>query len=522
MYRLYHGGGGGGVGPATQLSITTQPSSTAQAAIALVTQPVIQLRDASNNAVSQAGVVVSLAINSGTAGLVGTGGGSPINATTDASGVATFADVSLFGAAGTQTLIFTSSGLTSVVSGNIALVAGTLRALSITTQPSATATSGTQLATQPVVQLCDVCANPISQASVVITAVVSGVGTLSGTVTATTNSSGVATFTNLTLTTASTDTLTFTATGLMPITSDPIVVGAGGSIVDTLYLMSNETPGANTVLIDDQRRGNYYLVDADHTSWSTVAPGYAGDIFTTDAVTHRPFPNGAVVNLAAISKNPVFATSDFAETSGVIMSTVQNMASHNLSGADTGGYSEVYVRFYCRFVEAEFYGTNNPPASFLFGASKWLDFNRYGDDAGIWWAALGFNIASEASSTGTLGATSNHGTDTIYSQNQGNNISLAPGKWYFVEVRIKLNTSGNSDGIYQLWVNDGGTTGDFTSQTPTLRASHTGLDFGYGAGGGTTKIGNLWWENWSNASSVGETMRKNMRCDTSGPIGFLP
>src|SRR5205823_10950024 len=40
-------------GAATQLTVTTEPSSTAQSGVAFAQQPVIQLRDASGNPVSQ-------------------------------------------------------------------------------------------------------------------------------------------------------------------------------------------------------------------------------------------------------------------------------------------------------------------------------------------------------------------------------------------------------------------------------------------------------------------------------------
>src|SRR5205807_710987 len=52
-------------GAATQLSLTTQPSSTAQSGVAFAQQPVVQLRDASGNAVSQAQVTVTAAIATG-------------------------------------------------------------------------------------------------------------------------------------------------------------------------------------------------------------------------------------------------------------------------------------------------------------------------------------------------------------------------------------------------------------------------------------------------------------------------
>src|SRR5205814_1553056 len=106
-------------GAATQLAITTQPSASAQNGVAFAQQPVIQLQDASNNAVSQPGVVVTASIATGGGTLGGT-----LTATTNASGVATFANLSITGTAGPRTLTFTASGLTPTTSSSITVGAG--------------------------------------------------------------------------------------------------------------------------------------------------------------------------------------------------------------------------------------------------------------------------------------------------------------------------------------------------------------------------------------------------------------
>src|SRR5205823_6326339 len=72
-------------GAATQLTVTTEPSSTAQSGVPFAQQPVIQVRDASGNPVSQAGVTVTAAIATGGGTLGGT-----LTATTTETGVATF------------------------------------------------------------------------------------------------------------------------------------------------------------------------------------------------------------------------------------------------------------------------------------------------------------------------------------------------------------------------------------------------------------------------------------------------
>jgi len=210
-------------GPATQLTITTQPSSSATSGTPFAQQPVLQLRDASGNPVSQSGVTVTAAIASGGGTLGGT-----TTATTNASGVASFTNLSITGPAGSRTLGFSAAGLTGATSTPVTIGGTTASQLAITTQPSSSATSGTPFAQQPVLQLRDAGGNPVSQSGVTVTAAIaSGGGTLGGTTTATTNASGVASFTDLSITgTAGNRTLSFSSAGLSGATSAAISITA--------------------------------------------------------------------------------------------------------------------------------------------------------------------------------------------------------------------------------------------------------------------------------------------------------
>jgi hypothetical protein len=100
----------------TRLTLTTQPSPSTQSGLTLATQPVIQLRDSSNNAVAQSGVAVTAAIASGGGTLGGT-----TTATTNDSGLVAFSNLSIAGAAGSRTLSFSAEGLTGVRSRPIAV-----------------------------------------------------------------------------------------------------------------------------------------------------------------------------------------------------------------------------------------------------------------------------------------------------------------------------------------------------------------------------------------------------------------
>src|SRR5205823_2157840 len=211
-------------GAATQLSITTQPSSSAQSGTAFAQQPVVQLRDASGNPVGQTGVTVTAAIATGGGTLGGT-----LTATTNASGVARFTDLSITGSAGDRTLSFSATGLSAATSGTITITAGTATQLSITTQPSSSAHSGPASVPPRRSSDLDASGNPVGQTGVTVTAAIAtGGGTLGGTLTATTNASGVASFTDLSITgTAGDRTLSFSATGLTAATSGTITITAG-------------------------------------------------------------------------------------------------------------------------------------------------------------------------------------------------------------------------------------------------------------------------------------------------------
>ena len=111
---------------ATKLAITTQPSTSATSGVAFAQQPVVQLRDSANNAVGKSGVVVTAAIVSGGGTLGGT-----VSATTNASGVAMFTNLSISGVDGARTLGFSATGLTGAVSSSISV-----------TTPTTTVTSG--------------------------------------------------------------------------------------------------------------------------------------------------------------------------------------------------------------------------------------------------------------------------------------------------------------------------------------------------------------------------------------------
>ncbi|HSR92224.1 MAG TPA: hypothetical protein VLK88_13035 [Gemmatimonadales bacterium] len=232
----------GTAGAAAALVITTQPSGAVNG-VALTSQPVVALHDGFGNPVSQAGVAVSAAIATGG----GTLGGTSTIAT-NASGVATFTNLSLAGTTGNRTLSFSATGLTGATSASFNLTVGSATALKMVTQPSTSANNGSAFATQPRVRLVDAGGNAVSQAGVAVT--VSRTPTtagLGGTLSVNTNVNGVAAFTNLSLTGAVGNyTLGFAATGLTSATSSSIALNAGAAANIVALSPLNQTTGVGT------------------------------------------------------------------------------------------------------------------------------------------------------------------------------------------------------------------------------------------------------------------------------------
>jgi adhesin/invasin len=184
----------------------------------------VQLSDALGNAVAQAGVAVSATA------VITPGGGAPLASTetSDAQGIVSFSLPAYVGPRGSATITLTASGFTPLALPPISFVTGPAAMLSIVTQPSATAPSGSTFAVQPMVTITDAGANSLAVAGTMVTVfIASGGGVLGGTTSVTTDATGAAVFTDLSITgSPGLRTLGFSSGTLPDVMSDPMDVGA--------------------------------------------------------------------------------------------------------------------------------------------------------------------------------------------------------------------------------------------------------------------------------------------------------
>ena len=256
--------------PAT-LSLVTQPLGGANA-VALETQPVVQLLDQRGASISTAGITITAV--SGRTDVVLSGN----TAVTDATGRATFKTLSLTGIMGDITLTFTASGLEGITSDKFVLAAGAATQLVISST-TGSVVSGKAFDQQPVLHIEDSSANVIAASGVDVIVTSSSQG-LSGATTVATNKKGIAGFTDLALTQAGATTLTFTSGELSTTTEVTVVAGD----YTTVKITTEASQGATNNTAFSQS-SVVQLIDANNNNVTTAG------ITVTATITQ--FPTGA-------------------------------------------------------------------------------------------------------------------------------------------------------------------------------------------------------------------------------------
>ena len=222
-------------GTPAQLVVTTQPAGAVSGA-AFTAQPVVAIRDASNN-VTTSTAAVTVAKLSGTGVLSGT---LTVNAV---NGMATFTDLTITGT-GAHTLQFTTTTpALSVNSASFTVAAAAVTTIGANSVVTQSAVAGAAVTAPPSVLVTDG-TNPVSGVTVTFT-VTGGGGAISPVSPASvvTNASGIATLTSWTLgTIAGANSVSAAVTGL---TGSPVVFDATGIAgAPTQLVVTTEPSGA--------------------------------------------------------------------------------------------------------------------------------------------------------------------------------------------------------------------------------------------------------------------------------------
>src|SRR6185312_5317710 len=211
--------------------------------------------------------------------------GQSVTWSSSATDVATVSDSGIVAAVapGSASIRATISGTSGAADVTVAPTGAATR-VAITTQPSATATSGAVFAQQPVVQLTTSNGAAAGQPGVAVTAeIATGGGTLGGTVTAMTNANGTAAFTNLSITgSTGPRTLAFSAAGLSSATSNAVNVTSAPSGDSTLASEPVFDVNSQTMLMSDDM-SYAALSDAVAAGWRCTDGSTTQDVSTNPA-----------------------------------------------------------------------------------------------------------------------------------------------------------------------------------------------------------------------------------------------
>jgi hypothetical protein len=268
-------------------------------------------------------------------------------------------------------------------------------------------------------------------------------------------------------------------------------------------------------MCDDFEDGIWYQTNCDTSGGKTnpANDGWCGTIYA-EPITPQ--------NAATCGGAGAVGTSCAANGGAHVGSTGGvNMADHDLA-PNNNSYNEIFLRYYLK-----------PSASYNYGAQKMITLNQCCAGKG------GIDIGGIASPFGseflacpvydcnilTFNNPQCSGgscpSSAYLDQNVGTEIEFSSvlGRWVFIEIHVKVNTPGQQNGIYELWMDDCGTSGLGCTGTPTKRASYNNVRW---QGPSDNKlIGSIWFENWANPGSTGTELYDQIKVSRVGPIGFM-
>ncbi|MDQ8154718.1 MAG: Ig-like domain-containing protein [Gemmatimonadota bacterium] len=279
---------------AAQLVITTQPPTSGTAGAPLSPAVVVAVKDASGNAVTSFTSGLKATIASGPAGATIVG----MDSVQAAAGIATFSSLG-FDKAGTYTVTFASSGLTSATTNSFTIVAGAAKNIAADSGGAQSAGVGTALAAPLVVRVTDMYGNPVG-GTTITWAVTGGGGSVDSTTTVT-NAQG-RTRTRLTVgNTAGTNNNTVTASG-SGLTGSPVTFLASATAGAATQLVFTTGPTTTTAGVPMAP----IVVTAKDAS-GNVATGFTGGV----SIDISPNANSAIIQNGTTGVSAVAGVATF-------------------------------------------------------------------------------------------------------------------------------------------------------------------------------------------------------------------
>ncbi len=269
------------------LTVEVEPS-TAVAGVAIAPPVQVKAVDEFTNVIDGQGITASLLAGTGT--LSGT-----LTKTTDASGIATFDDLSINLTGADKQLRFTANGVT-VDSAVFEITIAAVNTLTVEVEPSA-AVAGVAIAPPVQVKAVDEFTNVIAGQGITAS-LLAGTGTLSGTLTKTTDASGIATFDDLSIELTGADKqLRFTANG---VTVDSAVFEiTSGELVSFVFdaIDPQDTGVAFSITITAADEYGNAVTGYTATAALTVLTGAISPITTTAGFTAGVWTDNVTITL---------------------------------------------------------------------------------------------------------------------------------------------------------------------------------------------------------------------------------
>jgi predicted 3-demethylubiquinone-9 3-methyltransferase (glyoxalase superfamily) len=189
------------------------------------------------------------------------------------------------------------------------------------------------------------------------------------------------------------------------------------------------------------------------------------------------------------SNNDHWPSSDFVKSTNFGFNDSSASWTNNLVFDDFWGYfgydasdyfppqSEFYIRYYQYVSNPYTWGSLEDKSVLLHDASRSLDMyiatSRAGNDGCDGTSGARGKPAFANYQDRDWNELGGQCTKVNRYQNQGNDITLQPGRWYLFEAYVRLNTAGSNNGILRLWIDDA----SVPITTQTLRMQYTDMRF---------------------------------------------